>query len=322
MISVIIPAYNAERFLQETVETVFAQTYTDWEAIIIDDGSTDKTAKVARVLADRDSRVRLISVQNGGVSAARNKGLESVSPEAEFIAFLDADDLWEPDTLDSLLKALLQDPAAVGAHGATRCINGNGSLIRKGEMEAHTRERRAVVGKRVVKWPATRPTTFAVEAVENYLFIGAVLFKKSAYELAGPFQVGLTSLEDWDFWLRLTRHGHIVYVDQVVLSYRRHDANASDNLEKMSDGFYTVVKKTLDWPENTPGQRKLLEIAHKYHYTQLIRKRLAWARYAMKSGKLVQAAKQIRHALHTSLERARVVADLKAGQSPQKPKDS
>ena len=99
MISIITPAYNAEKFIAETIDSVLNQTYHDWELLIIDDCSTDKTCSVIERYIRADQRINLIhNSKNGGVAAARNYGLENVS--GEYIAFLDSDDLWKPDKLE------------------------------------------------------------------------------------------------------------------------------------------------------------------------------------------------------------------------------
>lgn len=102
MITIITPAYNAENYLCETIESVLKQSYEDWELIIVDDCSTDYTNVIAKGYADKDPRIRVIKApKNGGVAAARNIGLENAT--GEYIAFVDSDDLWKPDKLEKQL---------------------------------------------------------------------------------------------------------------------------------------------------------------------------------------------------------------------------
>ena len=97
-VSVITPMYNCEKFISETIESVINQTYTNWEMIIIDDCSTDKSKEIAKQYIERDKRIRLIELkENSGAAVARNKGIEVSS--GRFIAFLDGDDLWESNKL-------------------------------------------------------------------------------------------------------------------------------------------------------------------------------------------------------------------------------
>ena len=106
LISVVIPAYNAEQFLDETLESVLSQTYENWECIIVNDGSTDSTESVAKKWCEKDSRFRLTDKENGGPSSARNWGIKE--SKAEYIAFLDADDLYMPNFLEVCLETLIK----------------------------------------------------------------------------------------------------------------------------------------------------------------------------------------------------------------------
>jgi teichuronic acid biosynthesis glycosyltransferase TuaG len=105
LVSIIIPAYNAAAFIEETVQSIYCQTYQDWEMIIINDGSTDKTAEIIGQI--NDTRVKSINQQNAGVAAARNKGL--LHAKGEFIIFFDADDLMTPEFLSQRVSALKND---------------------------------------------------------------------------------------------------------------------------------------------------------------------------------------------------------------------
>ena len=107
LISVVIPAYNAGQFLDETLESVLSQTYENWECIIVNDGSTDNTESVAKKWCEKDSRFRLTNKENGGLSSARNWGIKE--SKAEYIAFLDADDILTSDSLEIRINTLLKE---------------------------------------------------------------------------------------------------------------------------------------------------------------------------------------------------------------------
>src|SRR4051794_12443772 len=104
-VSVIMPAFNAGPYLSSAVDSVCAQTYEDWELLIVDDGSTDDTARIADSYALRDSRVRVVHQPNGGISSARNRALAAADPGSVFLAFLDSDDVWYPGALATLVEA-------------------------------------------------------------------------------------------------------------------------------------------------------------------------------------------------------------------------
>ena len=101
-ISVIVPVYNAEKWLRDALASLQAQTYTDFEAILVDDGSTDGSTEICRGVCERDGRFRLLMQENAGVSAARNAGIDAAC--GEWIAFMDADDVMPPDSLDVMAE--------------------------------------------------------------------------------------------------------------------------------------------------------------------------------------------------------------------------
>jgi glycosyltransferase involved in cell wall biosynthesis len=227
-VSVVIPAYNAGRFLRWTIESVQAQTIGDWELVVVDDGSSDDTADIACRVAEGDPRVRVISQPNAGVASARNRGLAGSTARTEHVIFLDADDVWEKDALESLLRALNTNPQAVAASGLSRHIDTRGRPIEPGEMETWGRHRLGLVGKRLVEWPMNQPTTFEVLVYRNRIYTpGQLLIRRSALELAGPFDPATSPCEDWDMSLRLSLLGEIAFLDKVVLDWRRHDPTTS-----------------------------------------------------------------------------------------------
>lgn len=123
LVSIITPIYNGERFVAQTIESVLAQTYTDWEMIIINDGSKDNSEKIVRQYTEQDSRIKLYSQPNGGSAAARNNGIRRA--KGRYIALLDADDLWEPDFLESQL-ALMRKHEALLVYSSYKRINEDG----------------------------------------------------------------------------------------------------------------------------------------------------------------------------------------------------
>ena len=124
MISVVVPLYNKKSSIKSTIESVLAQTYKDFELIVVDDGSTDGSADVVKSFDD--NRIRLISKENGGVSSARNEGIREA--KNEFISFLDADDLWDKDFLLEIDK-LINDFPEAGILGTSYSYKKNGVLI-------------------------------------------------------------------------------------------------------------------------------------------------------------------------------------------------
>lgn len=128
MTSIIIPAYNAEKYLQAAIESVISQSDSDWELILVDDGSTDSTPEICDKAASADPRIRAIHTSNRGVSAARNKGIDE--SRGDFIAFLDADDLISPDFIQILKDALQKKKADLAASPLSVTKNPNPSYER------------------------------------------------------------------------------------------------------------------------------------------------------------------------------------------------
>src|SRR5215467_14924975 len=115
-ISIVIPTYNSEDYLAQTLDSVLVQTCSDWELVIYDDGSRDGTVAVADCYSAYDRRIRVLQGRNGGVAAARNQGFAATNPVSEFVIFFDHDDLWEPDTLETLSGILCRHPEYISAH--------------------------------------------------------------------------------------------------------------------------------------------------------------------------------------------------------------
>ncbi|MHC5828034.1 MAG: glycosyltransferase family 2 protein, partial [Nostoc sp.] len=128
-ISVIIPAYNSEKTINYTIESVLNQTFTDFELIVINDGSQDSTLEVITQI--QDSRIKVFSYPNAGGNVSRNRGLYRAG--GEFVSFLDADDLWTPDKLQSQLKALQENVTAKIAYSWTDYIDTNGQFLFPGK---------------------------------------------------------------------------------------------------------------------------------------------------------------------------------------------
>lgn len=256
-VSVIIPAYNREKYLVYSIESVLAQTYPSWELTIVDDGSTDATRAVAEEYAQKHPRIRVVSQPNGGVAAARNRGFAESDPATEFVIFLDSDDIWEPYTLETLVKALEAHPEAIAAHGIARSIDKDGKQPEGDDLPEALRNRKGMKDNRVVDWPPDEPTTLAVLALRNCIVTpGLCLIRRCAVEKIGEFDTSLRTCQDWDFMMRLSRHGPILFIDRILLQWRRHEESVSHTLHN-SRFHFIARRKLVISPENTPEQRRL-----------------------------------------------------------------
>ncbi len=210
-VSVVVPAYNQARWLRDTLQSVASQTCNDWECIVVNDGSTDDTPAIARAFVERDPRFRLVNQPNGGVSAARNRGLEEA--RGEFVMFLDGDDLLLPLRLE---------------HDMARMRSGDHDLGISAIRVAWLRDENHPLNGRI--WSAPGGMTDAFETflrrweVEFVLPPLAFTVRRSFLMKTGVrWDTSLYSHEDWDFWLQVLHHRPRLAVDQEVLAiYRVH----------------------------------------------------------------------------------------------------
>jgi glycosyltransferase involved in cell wall biosynthesis len=216
-VSAIIPVYNGAEFLSEAVASIWQQNYHPLEIIIVDDGSTDETAKLAKSLGQD---IRYTYQRNSGPAAARNKGLEMAC--GEIIAFLDADDLWPPDKLHIQVTRLIEDPKVDVVLGRVKFVKLPGAPEIKIQFES--------------------PDSTLVNA-----YLGSGVFRKSAFGRVGNFDETLRYSEDQDWFLRAREQGiSIVIIEQVTLYYRLHEHNMTRNKNTTDLQLIRVLKKSLD----------------------------------------------------------------------------
>ena len=226
MISVIIPAYNHARYILDTLESVFGQTYLDHEVIVVNDGSPDDTATRLQPLVQA-GRVRYVEQANAGQAAARNRGLAEA--RGEFIAFLDDDDLWPLDKLAWQAAALREHPGWTMVGGMT------------GEADPDGVCREAAGADGGVQLSSTRDLFDGCGLTSP----GQVLIRRSAMDAVGGFDPGLWGTDDMDLYIRLSAHGQVALVGRTALYYRRHPGNASHAAGRMFWNSVRTIRKNL-----------------------------------------------------------------------------
>lgn len=245
LVSVVIPVYNGEKTIEKTIESVFNQTFTDFELIIINDGSQDGTLEVISKITD--SRLQVFSYENSGVTVSRNRGIEKAS--GEFIAFLDADDLWTPDKLQAQLQALQENPEAAVAYSWTDWIDEAGEFLRPG---SHITANGDVYRKLLLI---------------NFLDNGSnPLIRKQALLEVGGFDELLPPAEDWDMWLRLAAKYHFVGVPSPQVLYRFSTSSASSNVLRLESSCLRVIEKAFARTDESLQPLKKYSIANIYKY--------------------------------------------------------
>lgn len=268
MISVIIPVYNASKYLAETVQSVQAQTYNAWEIVIVDDGSSDDTLAMAKQFQQQDRRISVRSQKNAGVSSARNFGLAESRPDYPYALFLDGDDLLTPAALQTLHTLLESRPESPAACGFLQDINADG-LPRVGpsRLEALT-DRRGVDGLRLMHRALDAPLVFGDVCFHNHIITaGQVLIRRAALQTVGAFDVSLFYLADYDLWWRLIMQvGPIAVSPDVVLKYRHHNASmSSKNRVSRRRDAPDFRWRWLTHPKLSPEQRRVVPIGYFYH---------------------------------------------------------
>jgi glycosyltransferase involved in cell wall biosynthesis len=263
-ISIIVPAHNAAGFIAQTISSIRQQYYQAWECIIVDDGSTDGTFSEARNAIAGDSRFRLVRQSCGGASKARNRGFLESRQTSSYVSFMDADDVWEPWALETLVHRLEANPQSVGAHGLAEFIDKHGQPLAVGDFSAFGRRRLGYRDGEIVEWPLTAPTVFETLVWTGPVYPpGLLLARREAYEKVGLYDPRLRHCEDWDMCLRLSRVAPIEFVNDVLLYYRRHDSNVSLDFSSARKTVRRLHYKTFFSPENSPQQRAMLHAGWK-----------------------------------------------------------
>lgn len=257
-ITVITACYNAAKHLAETIDSVRYQTFSDWEYILVDDGSKDNTRQIIESYTARDPRIRLLSQENQGMAAARNSGFSVADPGSKYVIFLDHDDVWEPYTLATLRYQLIADPKIVASYGLARYFGDPPTLFHPPDLQHYGRDRSGLRNGKVEKLPLEAPTTFADLVIRNWITTpGQGLVRREAQKAAGDFDQEVYMCADWDMWIRLSRLGPIDFVNSTVLNYRLHAGNASKKSKDMDRHILITFYKTIKSSENTPEQRRL-----------------------------------------------------------------
>jgi glycosyltransferase involved in cell wall biosynthesis len=245
VVSIVIPAHNAAKTIRQTIDSALAQTFTDFELIVIDDGSSDGTAEA--VASVRDARVRLKFAAQGGSAVARNRGIALA--RGEMICFLDADDLWAPTKLERQLEALRRHPEAGVAYAWTDLVNERSEpLFRGGHV--------ALSGR-----------VYPKLLVYNFLECGSnPMVRRSALEAAGGFNEQLVNSEDWDLWLRLSQQTEFVAVPETLVYYRMSEEAKSANVERQARNCLALVRSVFRAaPESLRGlERKTVSRVYRY----------------------------------------------------------
>lgn len=236
LVSVVIPTYNRARYLAEAIESLLGQTYTDFEVIVVDDGSTDETPDVA---ARYSSEVRYVRQSNSERGAARNHGLRLA--RGEYVAFLDSDDFWKPDKLERDLDFLRDRPDVGLVYADVVLVDEKGRPLR-------TRRLPHLDG-----WVTTRLLR------ENFITLSSVLARTAAVRDAGGFREEreLSGSEDWELWVRLSTRSKFAHLSVPTCCYRVHSDNSMGDAESMERSMNRALEVIDSSTSLAPAHRRV-----------------------------------------------------------------
>lgn len=254
-VSVIIPTFNCDRYLPEAIDSVLAQTYQDFELIVVDDGSTDRTPEI---LQSYGNRLQAIRQTNQGVAQARNHGIQQA--QGEWIAFLDADDVFLPHKLAAQIELAMAHPELEIIHSGWRRVDSQGNLLIVVEPWHQVPE---LTLESWLRWKPVLPS--------------AMMFRRRSLERAGGFDPRFPPAEDTELVLRLALKGcQAKWLPQVTVDYRQHESSAmhrglpqAKSLAAVIDHFFAQpdVPERIRWLEKQTRYNTLVWIAWYLHYT-------------------------------------------------------
>ncbi len=246
-VSVIMPAYNAEKHIARSVQSVLDQTFTQWELIIVDDGSVDATGDIVKGFALADKRITYLHQENSKQGKARNEGI--LFSSGVYIAFLDADDIWFPKKLEKQIVLINETNSDM--------VSGLAYFI---EDETKTVN---VTGRGSGLYKNTEAIKLLLDS--NAFVISTVLMKRGLLEKVGCFTElpELQNLEDWHLWLKVALCGASIYAADEVITYYRLTPNSSINSEKRFrlKCFYTFENLLLEFPNRSLIAHKSFRLA-------------------------------------------------------------
>jgi glycosyltransferase involved in cell wall biosynthesis len=237
-VSVVIPTYNSAAMVEEAIESVLAQTYRDFEIVVIDDGSTDNTEHVVKRFA---GRIHYFKQKNEGVSAARNAGIKK--SRGQYIAFLDSDDLWLPEKLAEEIPLLDADPQLGLVYCDWAVVSGD-ALLQASYLKG--------LG-------ASSGYVFDDLIQSGFILTSGVVVRRACLDNVGDFDKSLAIAQDYDLWLRVSYQWRVQLVDKCLFTKRSWDGSLSSDLIKTALERISLFQKTLrELPDMTPRSRRLV----------------------------------------------------------------
>ncbi len=230
LVSIIMPAYNADKYIAQSIQSVLEQTYQNWELIIVDDGSTDRTAQIVQDFLSLDDRIKYVFQLNKGLGSARNKGINNST--GELIAFLDSDDLWIKEKLELQVRRMEETKADL--------VFSDGFIFPEHDGTDETVSFQTIIGK------FAGADMFSLSFVRNRIPVLSVLTRRETLNQVGLFDEDRRchGAEDYDLWLRMAKHGAVFYgMKEKLVRYRIHTEAMSRNEVEMLKAWNTVLSR-------------------------------------------------------------------------------
>ncbi len=250
-VSIVVASYNYDRYLREALNSIVAQTHANWEAIIVDDGSTDDSVRVASTYL-ADPRFRLIEQPHLGQPATKNNGISAA--RGEFIAFLDADDRWHPTKLQKQL-AVMRQPQVGVVYSRRRVIDPDGRVSGGDNRVLHRGH---------ITSPMYR---------DNFVCFSSAMVRRSVFDSVGTFDERINVAIDYDLWLRASRVCDFDYVDEPLVDYRVGHANLSRRVAERLDTVMGIMERfrhEVDRPAMLDPLVAQLALAETYRHRGIV----------------------------------------------------
>lgn len=240
LVSVVIPTWNREYLISDTLDSVYKQLYRPLELIVVDDGSVDQTEIRVKQWLDKHKQDslfggRYIKQKNQGGNVARNRGVKEA--KGEFIAFLDSDDMWYPDKIKKQHEIFMNYSQCVGVYCGLQHFTKNPLPSEKAIKRKYSNGN--ILNEMLIK-DITAPTS-------------AWMVRKEVFNRAGLFDESLQARQDWDMWIRLAAEGEIRAVEEPLVYYREHEGErTASNPQKEIDAFQAIRNKYAQWLAELP----------------------------------------------------------------------
>ena len=275
-VSIITPCYNSEAFIGRTIESVQAQTLTDWEHIVVDDGSTDGSASLIQAYSKQEPRLRMKVQPNGGCAQARNAGFWLSSPQSHYLLFLDADDCLEPDMLKTMCSYMDEHPQVGMAYCRYALVDAEDRSLSNEEASLTVGPRFVPhgIGIRVLGSEAPRTPLTSIFTLPAGIIPSLAMFRRSVYENTPGWDEEMGIIyEDVGLYVHIALQSEVHYRHEALVRYRRHSAQSTDATLGREREATQQAKLYAKWNQVTglpPNQQAKLDEARAFREGRMI----------------------------------------------------